>query len=158
MTIINVACRGKRRYKSWELFQRSEDCKNYSLEKKTESARRSSPWQRNFLIRLIWFFWIQFWQLGFCKWFWKRPRFPRCSSSPLNCEQVMESLPWSNNNEGSLDELFLSSLIQNVIQTLVMQIKGSDGGGQLLSYPCEAEFSRFFLWDFWHQQPTQFFK
>ena len=54
----------------------------------------------------------------------------------------MESLPCSSNNEGSLDELFLSSLIQNVVSDAD---KGSDGGGQLLPYPCEAEFSRFFV-------------
>ena len=106
-----MADRGKRRYKSWIYSKEAKIPKTTAWRRKqNESTRSLSSTNSNDeeTSRSDRFDFSEYsldnsasvdvFESGQC--------FPRCCSSPRNCEEVIESLPCSSNKEDSLDEFF----------------------------------------------------
>lgn len=113
-----MADRGKRRYKSWIYSREAKIPKTTAWRRKQNentrislSSTNSNDEETSRLDRCDFSecsldnsVSVDVFESGQC--------FPRSCSSPMNCEQVIESLPCSSNKEDSLDEFFSVRIIK----------------------------------------------
>jgi len=132
ITIINMADSGKRRYRSWIYSSEAKVPKTTAWRRKQKESTRISlsstnsndeetsrsdrcDFSESSLDKSVS---VDVFESDQC--------FPRCCSSPINCEPVVESLPCNSNKEDSLDEFF-SVVIDKESNSEVSDTDDSDG-------------------------------